>query len=116
MKISKLFSSIISSLVILTLISCGDSEPENAIVADGDNEGKAAQLFNSNCKLCHGTDGRLGLNGAKDLTLSQLSVDERKSIITNGKNLMTPFGKVLSQNEIEMLAEYTIELKSTQDK
>lgn len=68
-------------------------------------------LFGQHCKICHGSDGRLGLNGAKDLSKSELSLSDRVSIITNGKNLMTPFGKILSTTEIDSLAAFTLRLK-----
>ena len=66
-----------------------------------------AALFDKNCKICHGSDGRLGLNGAKDLSQSQLALPERINIITSGKNLMTPFSNVLSAAEIEAVAIYS---------
>lgn len=67
-------------------------------------------IFRKNCVTCHGTDGKLGLNGAKDLTSSPLTLEERINIVTNGKKLMTPFGKILSPEEIRVVAEYTLTL------
>ena len=68
-------------------------------------------VFRQRCVTCHGADGTLGLNGAKDLTQSTLTLEERVNIITNGKKLMTPFGTVLSPEEIQAAAEYTRTLK-----
>lgn len=65
------------------------------------------ELFAMNCKICHGIRGNLELNGAKDLNKSKLSLDERIEIITNGKNAMTPFRKILSKEEIRLVAEYS---------
>lgn len=65
------------------------------------------ELFAMNCKICHGIRGNLELNGAKDLNKSTLSLDERIEIITNGKNAMTPFRKILSKEEIRLVAEYS---------
>jgi mono/diheme cytochrome c family protein len=70
-----------------------------------------AAVFRKNCTTCHGASGSLGLNGAKDLQASTLSLEERVSIITEGKKLMTPFGKLLTSEEIKAVAEYTISLK-----
>lgn len=70
-----------------------------------------AAVFRKNCTTCHGASGSLGLNGAKDLATSSLSLDERVSIITEGKKLMTPFGNILSPEEIKAVAEYTVSLK-----
>ncbi len=68
-------------------------------------------LFRQNCVVCHGADGRLGLNGAKDLTLSPRPLEERVQIITHGKNLMTPFGNILTSEEIMAVANYTLSFK-----
>ena len=76
----------------------------NASVPDG------MAVFRKNCVVCHGADGKLGVNGAKDLTASELPIEGRMQIITNGKNLMTPFKAVLSEAEIKAVAEYTLTL------
>lgn len=65
------------------------------------------ELFSKHCKICHGIRGNLELNGAKDLNKSTLSLDERINIITNGKNAMTPFRKILSKEEIQRVATYS---------
>lgn len=68
-------------------------------------------VFRKFCVTCHGADGKLGLNGAKDLTLTTLTLEERINQITHGKNMMTPFEEVLSPAEIKAVAEYTLTLK-----
>ena len=68
-------------------------------------------VFRKNCVTCHGVEGNLGLNGAKDLTKSVLTKAERLAIITNGKGMMTPFKALLSTEEIDAVAAYTITLK-----
>jgi mono/diheme cytochrome c family protein len=73
-------------------------------------------VFRKNCITCHGADGRLGLNGAKDLTASKLSLNERIHIITNGKNLMTPFKALLTEAEIKAVAEYTTSFGAQSDR
>lgn len=67
-------------------------------------------IFRKNCVVCHGADGKLGQNGAKDLSASVLSQPERVQIITQGKNIMTPFKGVLTPEEIEAVATYTLSL------
>lgn len=69
-------------------------------------------VYRQYCVTCHGADGKLGLNGAKDLSQSVLSQEERIIQITNGKNLMTPFRNVLTPAEIKAVAAYTQDLKS----
>ncbi len=68
-------------------------------------------IFRQNCITCHGADGKLGLSGAKDLSVSELPLDSRIQIITNGKNLMTPFKALLNEAEIKAVAEYTLTLR-----
>lgn len=45
-------------------------------------------LYEANCKLCHGNDGKLGMAGAKDLSATALSVEEIKEIVLKGKGAM----------------------------
>lgn len=101
-------------LLLLILASCGSAEADiarrtaEAQQHSGPNlrpDGLA--VFRKNCVTCHGADGTLGLNGAKDLGQSTLNLEERVNIITNGKKLMTPFGSILSPEEIQAVAEYT---------
>jgi cytochrome c6 len=74
---------------------------DQALVPDG------MAIFRKNCVTCHGSDGMLGLNGAKDLSVSEISLAERIDIITHGKKLMTPYKSMLSPAEIEAVATYT---------
>lgn len=90
-------------LIVITL-ACGDSKKSSSTV-------NAENLFKTNCSLCHGMDGKLGANGSKDLTVSPMTMDDRVKIITNGKGAMTPFGAILSADEIKAVAEYTFSLK-----
>ena len=70
------------------------------------------EIFKKYCVLCHGIDGKLGLNGAKDITVSQLTEAERIALITKGKNTMTPFEGILTPEQIQAVAAYTLTLKS----
>lgn len=103
-------------LAILAFYACiqRDPSPQASQTVSGDNlalNKTGTAIFEQNCKICHGSDGRLGLNGAKDLSKSQLSLNDRIAIITNGKNLMTPFVKILSSPEIDSVAAFTLRLK-----
>jgi cytochrome c553 len=68
-------------------------------------------IYNVACVACHGKDGKLGVGGAKDLTASILSHEEKVEMITNGKGLMTPFKGQLSEQEIEAVASYVDSMK-----
>jgi len=69
------------------------------------------KIFKTYCITCHGIDGKMGLNGAKDLALAETTLEERIDQITNGKNLMTAFDGILTAEEIKAVAEYTFEFK-----
>jgi cytochrome c5 len=69
------------------------------------------ELYEMNCKTCHGADGTAGLSGAKNLQISTLSDTEINDIINNGKNSMPAYGKSFSKEEISSLVEYTKTLR-----
>lgn len=69
------------------------------------------KIFKSYCVACHGVKGNMGTNGAFDLTRSTLPLPERIEVITNGRNAMTPFKTLLSEEKIKAVAEYVEELR-----
>ena len=69
-------------------------------------------IYTKNCVLCHGADGRRGLNGAGDLTASTLPLPDRIQQITYGKGMMTPYAGILTPEEIEAVANYTLSLNN----
>lgn len=86
--------------------ACADSgEPATPAIS-----GQA--IFEQYCVLCHGKDGKLGLNGAGDLSKSGLTHEERVVQITRGKGMMTPYQGILTPEEIEAVARYTQKLVS----
>ncbi len=100
----------------LFIPACGSAEGQSNRRAATQTTGATSPpdglaIFRQYCVVCHGVDGKLGLNGAKDLTLSALTLDERINTITNGRKLMTPFNEVLSAEEINAVARYTLTLK-----
>ncbi len=122
MNTLKLFG-ILTCAVAFFCAACGSAEEEvnrraaAARAAQADNPASAPDgmaIFRQYCVVCHGADGKLALNGAKDLSASTLTPEERINIITNGKKLMTPFNEVLTPEEIKAVAEYTQKLASQQ--
>jgi uncharacterized membrane protein SirB2 len=69
-------------------------------------------LYIKACASCHGEDGKKGLGGAKDLSLSELNKDQSIELIFNGKGLMPAFKKQLTPAQIESLAEYVQNFKN----
>ncbi len=75
--------------------------PKDSVVATA-NDG--ASLYKANCVVCHGNDGKLGLSGAKDISISTLNVDAIKEMILHGKNTMP--AAQLNEEQASMVAEY----------
>jgi len=99
--------SIVSIFIIVVLFACGGGQ-EGPSKYD---EASATKLFKKYCMVCHGMDGKLGLNGAKDLTVCPLGFQERVQLVTNGRGAMTPFKGILTEDEIEQVSQYTLNLK-----
>ncbi|TVT40239.1 cytochrome c [Hymenobacter setariae] len=68
-------------------------------------------IFQKNCQRCHGKDGRLGLNGAHDLTKSNLNTMGRTYLVINGMGKMPAFNKTLTAAQIEQVVAYSLTLK-----
>lgn len=69
------------------------------------------QIYKQHCVTCHGDNGKMGLNGAKPLPESKMTLEERITHISNGKGAMQPYKGILSTEEIKAVAEYTFQLK-----
>ena len=72
-------------------------------------EGK--EIYETKCISCHGADGKLGMSGSKDLTVSQMKPEEKIDLITNGKNAMKGYKDVLTAEQIDAVTVYTETLK-----
>lgn len=70
-----------------------------------------AKIYKTYCVTCHGIYGDMGGSGAFDLTTSKLTLEERVKVITKGRNLMTPFEGLLSEEKIKAVAEYVETLR-----
>jgi mono/diheme cytochrome c family protein len=64
----------------------------------------ASALYQANCSLCHGGDGKLGASGAKDLTATTLDHTGIREVILQGKGLMAPVK--VSDEQAESIASY----------
>ncbi len=64
------------------------------------------EIYQEKCALCHGNDGKLGMSGAKDITVTNLSHSDIVSLITNGKNTMPAFNSTLNSEQIEAVTNY----------
>lgn len=64
------------------------------------------QIYEEKCTLCHGGDGKLGMSGAKDLSVTPLNHEGIVTIVTEGKNTMASYKSTLSKEQIEAVASY----------
>ncbi|MFI5148789.1 MAG: c-type cytochrome [Bacteroidia bacterium] len=78
---------------------------------NGFNVARAGKLYNDNCAKCHGSDGKLGLAGAKDLTVSAMDAMDAKDLVTTGKSGMPGVGDFLNSEEINGLVNYIQKFK-----
>jgi mono/diheme cytochrome c family protein len=62
------------------------------------------------CVVCHGENGKGGIAGAKDMTISKLSDAEMAAMIKNGKNAMPKY-KNLTDDQVNSLVAYIRTLK-----
>ena len=82
----------------------------------GDSHAEAKQLFDSMCGKCHGGDGRGGVPAMEgqaaprnfcDAAFQASRTDaELKKVIQAGKGPMPPFGAVLDDSQLTLLAAY----------
>lgn len=77
---------------------------------EGVSAARGEQIYRQQCVLCHGTDGKLGLNDAGDITKSRATLDERILLITQGRGLMMPYRRILTEDEIHSVALYSMKL------
>ena len=94
---------LIGSVLILTITTGFSPVPENKKTGQ--------ELFEKNCKQCHGKDGTKGMWGAKNLQTSRLPGQEILNTITKGRKRMPAWGKVLDAEQLTLVSEYVITLR-----
>lgn len=115
------YAFLLSACMMLVVFACsggGDSSSSEDTTASNESTAPAEpekpdgqKIYRTYCITCHGMDGKLALNGAKDLSISEIPLEERITQVTEGKNLMTPFKGILSEEQIQAVSEYTMTLK-----
>lgn len=68
------------------------------------------KIYKQYCVTCHGLYGDMGASGAYNLQESELALEERVAVITNGRKAMTAFEALLEEDEIKAVAKYTMKL------
>jgi mono/diheme cytochrome c family protein len=105
--------SIIFTAVLFAVVGCQET-PQQAPNSNTDKPStvaSGAEIYKSKCAMCHGSDGNLGIGGAKKLPESQLALAEVKTQILKGKGTMPPFEAQLSAEEIDAVADFVVGLR-----
>jgi len=100
---------LLACTVGFTAYSCGGNDAQaktETVAAD-----PGAQLFSDNCAVCHGENGKAGMSGASDLSVSALTHENTVAVITSGRNTMRPFGSQFTKEEIEAIAQHVESLR-----
>jgi mono/diheme cytochrome c family protein len=104
--------AIVFTLLTALLFACSPAEKNGSPsknVTEPAVDGE--RIYKNYCVTCHGIAGDMGGSGAFDLTVSMLTVEQKVEVITHGRNAMTPFKDILSEEKIRAVAEYTMKLK-----
>jgi cytochrome c6 len=96
---------ILTVLAFYSVVSV-EAQPVKTTVENG----KA--IFQNNCIRCHGYDGKLGKQGAKNLQISKLNDSQLSAIISNGKWAMPKWKKLLTPEQLSAVATYVKTLRS----
>ncbi|MCB9082017.1 MAG: cytochrome c [Lewinellaceae bacterium] len=106
---------LVFSLIAIAIIACsnradsGTSTSATTSAAVDPVDGQ--KIYKQYCVTCHGLYGDMGASGAFNLTTSNLTLEERVNVITNGRNAMTSFKALLSEEKIKAVAQFTLTLK-----
>ena len=115
--------AVLAILSILSLFIWGCASRKPLTVQDANypaSKVDARGLFQENCVICHGANGRAHtfhgrLAGAQNLTDPQWQAETTDAqiihAIKTGPRVMPAFGKKLSESEIEALAAYVRSFK-----
>ena len=97
-------------ITVLLFSGCSDS---GSLLNDGESEEiSGKELFQKQCTICHGKDGKLCLSGAPDLSVTKMDSVQISEIIINGQNGMPAFGPIIpSEKDLWKTVEH---LKSLQ--
>jgi cytochrome c551 len=108
-----------AALLMLTACGGGDGNSKSGNTGGQDSGGAVVAekpaAYNNRCLSCHGTDLKGNVGGKSNISNvgARLSRDEIYDTIANGKKgtSMPAFGNVLSEDEINELADWLASLK-----
>jgi len=109
----KTIASCVWICIIMISACTNQSSPTPPTKTDEHSTGtiNPSELYKANCVVCHGADGSMGMNGAKNLKESTLQKEQIIKQVTYGKGMMAGFENRLSASEIDQLADYILTLR-----
>jgi mono/diheme cytochrome c family protein len=75
------------------------------------NYTEAKAIYQNNCVNCHGENGNRGLGGAARLSDGNLTKEQTRTVIAQGRGAMVGYQDKLSAQEMDILTEYVITLR-----
>lgn len=122
----RIIGLLVFALILTGVISCGDSNRKSksdkaktsipdfqtSDIETNSSVQEGQKLFVQYCSVCHGKDGKKGLNGAKDLTRTNKGVGKIIKRIREGKGNMPGFKTILNDQQIMDIAKYVGSLKT----
>lgn len=100
-------NQVLAVIILGSFWACGNLSSQSL----EESEGK--QIYKTYCVACHGANGKLKLNEASDLTLSEMTLEERIKNISEGGSMMPAFAEVITEEQIAAVAVYLDELKES---
>ncbi|HEY0029499.1 MAG TPA: SirB2 family protein [Bacteroidia bacterium] len=100
----------LSVLMLISAYGLAEMNKKKKPSAEIANSVNGHEIFTASCARCHGEDGKAGLMGATDLSLSAMDLAAKMEIIRNGKSPGMP-ASGLNDEQIKAVAEYTETLR-----
>ena len=101
----------VSLLMIISAYGLAEMSKKHSLKTAAPAGNNGQEIYTVNCTRCHGDDGKLGLTGASDLSMTQLDDAGITEIIKNGRGAMAGFGGALSEEQTKAVANYVQTLK-----
>jgi len=97
--------------ILNSVLACSQNSSSTDINSETRTSSKS--LYTLHCEACHGADGKLGVSGAANLSISSLSDKMIKNTILNGNDKgMMPFKDLITKpSEIDSLVSFVKTLR-----
>ncbi len=110
---------LIVSVALVVIASCGGAKTRDQYPVRATEDGPidfalVKKLYDVKCALCHGYDGAQQLAGAKNLSESTLPKVDVVLRIKEGKGSMPPHKDVLTEEQIDAIADFVMTLRNAQ--